>query len=257
MLITLDRVVYAGLLGRPLIREFGALTLYVSLGSPFHIRTDGGNWESAELRVIQPGMPHQIKTVDRLIGMVMLESERICMDKLPSFFQPASCPAHFPAMLERMRRAFASLIDGNVAVDSIRASVDQFFFGEALALRTLDPRMEDVVNRIKGQPSDTLGAEDFAKQVDLSFSRFLHLFKAEVGTTFRRFRAWKRARNFLSYANTSLNLTHIALETGYPDSSHFSHTIRRYWGLTPKDILAGSRRLAVTMDGGSLIAALH
>ena len=44
-------------------------------------------------------------------------------------------------------------------------------------------------------------------------------------------------------------MTDIALETGYPDSSHFSHTVRRYWGLTPRDIIAGSRQLSVINDG--------
>jgi AraC-like DNA-binding protein len=37
----------------------------------------------------------------------------------------------------------------------------------------------------------------------------------------------------------------IALDTGYPDSTHFSHSIRQVYGLRPSDILAGSRRLAV------------
>ncbi|WP_309901090.1 hypothetical protein [Variovorax soli] len=37
----------------------------------------------------------------------------------------------------------------------------------------------------------------------------------------------------------------MALDTGYPDSTHFSHSIRQVYGLRPSDILAGSRRLAV------------
>lgn len=255
MLITPDRVVYAGLLGRPLTREFGSLTVYVSLNSPFHIQMDGDSWESAEIRVVPPDTPHRIRTTDRLIGVIMIEPESICMDKLPCFLQSTSYLEYSPAMVDRKRQAFASLVDGSVPVDSIRTRVDQFFFGEMLALRKLEPRMANVVNRIKRQPWDTVGAEDFALQVDLSFSRFLHLFKAEVGTTFRRFRAWKRARNFLAYVNAQLNLTDIALETGYSDASHFSHTVRRYWGLTPRDIVAGSRRLAVIIDGGSFISA--
>lgn len=254
MLITPDRVVYAGLLGRPLTREFGALTVYVSLRRPFHIKIDGG-WESASMRVVPPGTPHQITTMDRLIGVIMIEPESVCMDKLPRFLQPAACAEDSPATVERTRQALALLADGSVPVDAFRARLDQFLFGQALASRSMEARMAAVVNTIKRQPCDTLGAEDFALQVDLSFSRFLHLFKVEVGTTFRRFRAWKRARSFLAHVNTQLNLTDIALEAGYPDSSHFSRTVRRYWGLTPTDIVAGSRRLVVIMDDGKLVAA--
>jgi AraC-like DNA-binding protein len=80
----------------------------------------------------------------------------------------------------------------------------------------------------------------------LSFSRFLHLFKQEVGAPFRSFRTWKRARNLLNYVvHTDCNLSYIALDTGYPDSTHFSHSIRQVYGLKPSEIFAGSRRLAV------------
>jgi len=79
----------------------------------------------------------------------------------------------------------------------------------------------------------------------LSFSRFLHLFKQEVGAPFRSFRTWKRARSLLHYVNRESNLAHVALDAGYPDSTHFSHSIRQVYGLKPKDIFAGSRRLAV------------
>lgn len=72
------------------------------------------------------------------------------------------------------------------------------------------------------------------------------LFREEVGTTFRSFCVWKRARSFLSRVYTSSSLTGIGLDIGYSDSSHFSHTVRRYWGLTPKDILHGARMGAMT-----------
>ena len=56
---------------------------------------------------------------------------------------------------------------------------------------------------------------------------------------------WKRARSLLQYVNLDANLTDVALEVGYPDASHFSHSIRQIYGLKPKDIFAGSRRLNV------------
>jgi AraC-like DNA-binding protein len=257
MLITADRVIYAGLLGRPQTREFGSITLYVSLGSPFRIQVGDGAWEHVDMRVVQPGTPHQIASDDRMIGSLLIESETLDIDRLPAFLQPDNGGCDFPAVRAQLRASFMALAEGRVQVEAIRMQSDLFFFGETLPLRNLEPRMAAVVNRIRSQPCDCVSADDFAGQVDLSFSRFLHLFKTEVGTTFRRFRAWKRARSFLSYVNTELNLTDIALETGYPDSSHFSHTVRRYWGLTPRDIIAGSRRLSVINDGNAYPGARY
>jgi AraC-like DNA-binding protein len=255
MLITPDRICYAGLLGRPHTREFGALTIYASLGSPLHVMIGNSGWQSMEMCVVPPDTPHQIATVDRRIGVYMIEPESIDMTRLPDWMSPGSVDG--PALLlPRLRDGFLSLADGTVHVNTIRSRLDEFMLGEILPARRLEWRMATVVNRIKRNPSDSVGAEEYAEQVDLSFSRFLHLFKDEVGTTFRRFRAWKRARNFMSYVNTNLNLTDIALETGFPDSSHFSHTVRRYWGLTPRDIIAGSRSLAVINDG-SFVSTAH
>ena len=251
MLISPDRVVYAGLLGRPQMREFGSLTVYVSLGSPFMLQRDGGEWLSAEMAVVSPDTPHQITTLDRSIGVFMIEPESIYLDRLPNFLQGGEPD---PALVERLRQAFASLVEGRVSVEAIRGQVDDFFFGVTLPVRRLEPRIAKVVDAIKRQPADAPGAEHCAQQVHLSFSRFLHLFKDDVGTSFRRFQAWKRARSFLAFVNAELNLTDIALEAGYNDSSHFSHAIRRYWGLSPKEIVAGSRRLAVTHEGHPLAA---
>ncbi|HWV08043.1 MAG TPA: hypothetical protein VN156_00780, partial [Pseudomonas sp.] len=57
------------------------------------------------------------------------------------------------------------------------------------------------------------------------------------------FRTWRRARSLLHYVDRSHNLAQVALDIGYPDSTHFSHSIRQTYGLKPRDIFAGSRKL--------------
>ena len=47
------------------------------------------------------------------------------------------------------------------------------------------------------------------------------------------------------FANQDLNLAHLAQDIGYPDSTHFSHSIRRFYGLKPRAIFVGSRDLAI------------
>lgn len=250
MLISPQRVVYAGLPGRMQTRELGAFAIYVALDNPFSVQVEGGQWRSARMWVAQPELPHRIATSDRMIGVYVIEPECVDAARLPAFLRNANRDQDYPALYRRMRTAFGALIEGRVDAEAVRARGDAFFLGQTLVPRTLEPRVAAVVDRIVRSPCENVGAEQFAAELELSFSRFLHLFKAEVGVAFRRFRAWKRARGFLAYVNTPLNLTDIALETGYPDSSHFSHTIRRYLGLTPRDIIAGSRRLAVITDGG-------
>lgn len=255
MLMTRGRVAYMGLLGRPQTREFGALTVYVSLSAPFQIQVGERCWESAEMYVVAPDTRHRITTSDRVIGVLLLETETIAPDALPPWLQPSLDARQCEPGLQRVRGAFRALCGGQMSVATARDDFDGYFFGQELAPRKLDARMAAVVDRIGQDPCGLVGAEECAKMVDLSFSRFLHLFREEVGTTFRSFRAWKRARSFLWHVNTASSLTDVALDIGYPDSSHFSHTVRRYWGLTPKDILAGSRRLAVICHDVAPMAA--
>jgi AraC-like DNA-binding protein len=149
-----------------------------------------------------------------------------------------------PAFIEQVRRQQRDLYSAG-DLDLRAMDFDAAFFGAALAPRSLDVRIRTVVDVIKRDPAAALSAQDCARSVNLSFSRFLHLFKREVDAPFRGFRLWKRARSLLHYVNRDANLAQVAQDTGYPDSTHFSHSIRQVYGLKPSDIFAGSRRLAI------------
>lgn len=244
MLINPDRVIYAGLLGLTSTRKLGALTLYTSLGRPFRISIEGAAWRSDELAVVAPYSPHRIVTEDRVIGVLMLEPESIDAGSLPRYLQPAPGQEDRPGVAQRIRGSFLRLMQGDIRSSRATADIDDLFFGCALARRKLDRRIASVVDKVRNAPCDRFPAAACSQLAGLSFSRFLHLFKSEVGVTFRCFRAWKRARSFLAYVKLP-NLTDVALTIGYPDSTHFSHSIRSVYGLTPKDICAGSRRLAI------------
>jgi AraC-like DNA-binding protein len=144
-----------------------------------------------------------------------------------------------------LEKAYDTWLAGRDFTGASAAQLDEFFFGAALPTRALDARIERVVARIRALPHEQFSAAECARLTGLSFSRFVHLFKQEIGMTFRAFCAWKRARAVLPSMTGPCNLTQLALEAGYPDSTHFSHSIRRIFGLRPRDILAGTRRLSV------------
>jgi transcriptional regulator GlxA family with amidase domain len=125
------------------------------------------------------------------------------------------------------------------------AEFDEIFIGWKMSQRSLDPRIAAVIERFQAHPSANISGQEYASGVRLSLSRFLHLFKNETGINFRTYRAWKRARNILHHVNVERNLAHFALDAGYPDSTHFSHSLRRIYGLQPSAIFSGSRRLQI------------
>ena len=152
-----------------------------------------------------------------------------------------------PLFARRIRQAYAQL---RQCRDDIGCGeFDAMCFGEALPRRALDPRVVGAIAQIGRFCGEPVTAASCAAEAALSASRFLHLFKQQTGISFRAFRAWKRARHLLHFANQDLNLAHLAQDIGYPDSTHFSHSIRRFYGLKPRAIFSGSRDLMIYRSG--------
>jgi AraC-like DNA-binding protein len=244
MWITPDRVFYVGLLGAPSERTMGALIAYVATTGQVRVSIAGGDWQVGDMAIVPPHVPHRVISDSRLIHVVKLEAETIDLARLPGFLQNAGV-VDAPDFVALVRQRHRQLCAMGAALDLSKLDFDEFFFGQALLSRTIDRRIAAVIEAIKANPSAATSAESCAESAFLSFSRFLHLFKQEVGVPFRSFRTWKRARSLLHYVSRESNLAHVALDAGYPDSTHFSHSIRQVYGLKPRDIFAGSRRLAV------------
>ncbi len=250
MWICPDRVFYAGLLGTPSTRNYGALMAYVAFDDPVHISIDGGVWESGDVAIVQPYVSHRVACNARHVVAVMIEPESVDMGKLPDWVRSNQGVIQAENFRIRVLRAHQALVRSGQQADAPPLDFDELIFGSRLPTRTMDPRIGRVLERIRSDPSSQALAQDCAEQVHLSFSRFLHLFKSEVGSPFRSFRTWKRARSLLHYVmDQRSSLTDVALGAGYPDSTHFSHSIRQIYGLKPKDIFAGSRKLRVLGPG--------
>jgi AraC-like DNA-binding protein len=244
MLITPERVFYAGLLGRPRQRCSGAFHVYVAIEGGLRLSPDGAGDSDGRLAVVPPYLPHTISSDHRAVICVTIEPESVCIGAVDGLAQRLSGPDR-QQFAARIRAAYDQLRQQRCRDAVTSAELDRLCFGEALPRRALDPRVVKAIAQIGRFAGEPVTAESCAVEVALSPSRFLHLFKEETGISFRSFRAWKRARHLLHFANQDLNLAHLAQDIGYPDSTHFSHSIRRFYGLQPRAIFSGSRDLAI------------
>ncbi len=231
MWLTPDRVFYVGLLGRPSTRIMGCIIAYVAAEGDIRFRVGNGGWQITKMAVVPPYVPHQVLSEARHINIIKVEAETVDMSSTPEILRGQGA-VDADDFVEKVRRRSAELRERRYG-DPISMDFDQLFFERPLTPRRIDSRIQEVIDSIKRNPEAPAHAEDCAKYVHLSFSRFLHLFKEEVGAPFRSFRSWKRARSLLQRVTDDPNLTHVALDSGYPDSSHFSHSIRRVYGLMP------------------------
>jgi AraC-like DNA-binding protein len=244
MLITPERVFYAGLLGRPRQRCSGAIHVYVAIKGGLRLAAEGAVEGYGELAVVPPNLRHTIASDYRSVICVLIEPETVCAGAFELLAKRLS-ETDRQFFVERVRAAYEQLQHQPCSGDIVSAVFDIMCFGEALPRRILDPRVVQAIGQIGQFSGDPVTAASCAAEAGLSASRFLHLFKQDTGISFRSFRAWKRARHLLHFANQDLNLAHLAQEIGYPDSTHFSHSIRRFYGLKPRAIFSGSRDLAI------------
>jgi AraC-like DNA-binding protein len=248
MLITPERVFYAGLLGRPRERCQGAFNVYVALKGGLWLTTSDGVERYGELMVAPPNARHTIASDHRSVICVVIEPESVRPGALEELADRLSGPEQ-ETFISRVRAAYEMLRARQQGEDITSARFDAMCFGEALPRRVLDPRVARAITQIGKFSGEPVTATSCAAEAGLSSSRFLHLFKEETGIAFRSFRAWKRARHLLNFANQDINLAHLAQDIGYPDSTHFSHSIRRFYGLKPRAIFSGSRDLAIYRSG--------
>jgi AraC-like DNA-binding protein len=259
MWITPARIFYAGLLGSPSVRRLGAWTIYFTCDAPLRLALVEGpegieRWQEGELAIVPPYRQHRVGSQGRRLPDVLIEPESIDTGRLEDPLRDllrgdggVFNASHLGAarLLSRLREAHDRLASGAGPLPTEDADFDKLVFGGPLPLRSLDPRIARVLALLAEPDASTISAESMADAVHLSFFRFVHLFKDEVGVPLRTFRSWKRARNWLRYVTQGSNLTEIAHHTGYPDSAHFSRSIRQFFGQQPKDVMAGSRRLAL------------
>jgi two-component system response regulator YesN len=106
-------------------------------------------------------------------------------------------------------------------------------------VRVFESRSKSIVRnaiRYMEQRSDTqLSYRDVAKEVFISPSYFLCLFKRETGLTFTDYLAMiriERAKELL--LNSGLSITQIAFDTGFNNSNYFSSQFRKLVGTTAK-----------------------
>jgi AraC-like DNA-binding protein len=247
MLITPERVFYAGLLGRPRERCPGAFHVYVAIKGGLWLTTADGRESYGELAAVPPNELHTIASDYRSAICLVIEPESVPAGTFDELSKRLSGPER-EFFARRIRAAYAELLH-RCRDDITSAEFDRMCFGEALPRRKLDPRVVRAIAQIGRFSGEPVTAASCAGHAGLSPSRFLHLFKQETGISFRSFRAGKRARHLLHFANQDLNLAHLAQDIGYPDSTHFSHSIRRFYGLKPRAIFSGSRDLAIYRSG--------
>lgn len=119
--------------------------------------------------------------------------------------------------------------------DSARAWLDR---AAPATSRLIDSRIAEAAALIHADPAASVPSHVLAERAGLSESRFLHLFRLEVGTSLRRYRLWVRLIHAGSAIGAGESLTTAAADAGFASPSHLSDKFKATFGLTASSLLA-------------------
>src|SRR5262249_36501208 len=127
MLITPERVFYAGLLGRPRRRCSGAFHVYVAIEGGLRLAPAGERESDGELLVAPPYLAHAIASDYRTVICVTLEPETVRVGALDELAERLSGPER-SLFADRIRTAYAGLFRHGFGREITSAEFDRMFF---------------------------------------------------------------------------------------------------------------------------------
>jgi transcriptional regulator GlxA family with amidase domain len=129
----------------------------------------------------------------------------------------------------------------NVASGFISVTVATTF-GKGGGRRSLDSRIQALVERIATKPDDDHSMSALAEAARLSTSRLAHLFKAKIGRSPVRFVQETRLKEAVNLIElTPARVAEIARQVGFRSPFHFSSTFRERYGASPRAHRQGFR----------------
>ena len=103
-----------------------------------------------------------------------------------------------------------------------------------------DPRLCKIVQALITDPADRRDLDDWARAVGASKRTLTRLFPAQTGMSFRSWRQQRRLLRALELLASGNNVTVVALELGYENTSAFIAMFRRCLGETPARYLGNA-----------------
>ncbi|MFJ2836403.1 MULTISPECIES: helix-turn-helix domain-containing protein [Nocardia] len=213
--------------------------LAVGLDGPFTIDADAIGTRTLRSVLVPPRTPHRIVADGRMLFCYLD----------PGSPRAAGCRSRMRAdtggfgIAHVDESTLIRLAEGDTAPDDLLDLVS------GTAGPDLDPRIAAATALLCAHPAADLSADQLAAAVHLSKSRLLHLFSAQAGTSFRRYRVWARMLAVGRAVAEGADLTTAAADAGFASPSHFSDTFHALFGLTAADLLGSGVRIVVEDPG--------
>lgn len=142
--------------------------------------------------------------------------------------------------IKDLRKDVIQYINRDIAypliINSIQKKIEIKDYEYGYLNSSKDSRILDAIKYLQNNSDKVISLQDISSRYHLSSSRFLHLFKIETQTSFRKIQIWNKLAHSVNLFQKNMTFTEIAHECGFTDSAHFCKKFKEIYGLSPKHL---------------------
>ncbi len=239
-----NRLLYFGLSQHLTAHAYATSALHVGIYQPFQIKIGDGLWQSCRCVFVPAGIKHELNFGKGIHGKLFIERDSADFLYLKRRF-PFSVQSATLFQDDQLLKQLLWIYEENPDKELIERCLDTLLNCDDSLNFTMDARIQAAIDLIRDEPDCNFSQDYLAAISNLSASRFLHLFKENTNVAYRRFRVWKRLFLAVEHLNQRDNMTVAALEAGFSDATHFSHSFRETFGVNPRFVFRGIERFEV------------
>ena len=195
----------------------------VGIDGPLTVTTPDGAVQAGDSVLIPPRLTHQLTCLGRGLVSCYLD---------PTSVRAEACRAKMAAWGGNIGLAHAAEDRLMFTPPDDQSACRWLDLAAPASQRVVDPRIAAAAHRIREDPATAVPSCELAAEAGLSESRFLHLFRDELGTSLRRYRIWVRLVSAGTAIAAGANMTEAAMKAGFASPSHLADRFKTTFGLS-------------------------
>lgn len=222
------RSIYLGRSHVPL-REIHAGNSWLMVCLEGHIRfkvQDSEAWTSAKSLLVPAGSKISIDNKNAVVSVCFLDSAKPDFLAIKNLMRSSHCGIYFcHSQEQQLIEELIQLRNDEPSYDAVQARLEELIYsphGDKASSFRVDPRVQHVIKRLRETSSLNLSVKELAKEVEMSESGLIKLFRKNIGAPIRKHRLWYRLANFVIYVMGGKSIPEATTLAGFSDASHLS-----------------------------------
>ena len=221
---------------RSVFHKHHSLAIVLSYGEPFEITTENSQPDSYEAALIPRDISYKLSTGknDCTVFIHLDPYSEMCIAFTKNIKEIRKLNrTDFLPVLKDFKEWFEGANSSSRIIYSLLRKAAETLPKTDIAPEEIDDRILKSIRFIRKSDMEELRLQQAADHVCLSPSRLYHLFKKEIGVTFRQFVQHCKLIKALQSIHNQQNLTEASFFGGFSDQPHFNKTFKKAFGIKP------------------------